>query len=115
MNVLFSSNSFQQLAAAGLETIDPAFHGVLIPAQHLDGKFRHANDHYRVLIEEAAGRARGDDGGLLRDWAGRLREAKDRLESAHIALEEEPLGVLQRYPDPHLASRYAKKYDHSRP
>lgn len=27
-----------------------------------------------VMIEEAAGRARGDDAGLLRDWAGRLRE-----------------------------------------
>ena len=88
---------------------DPAFHGVLTPAQHLDGKFRHANDHYRVLNEEAAGRARGDDGGLLRDWAGRLRDAKDRPESAHIVLEEEPLGVLQRYPERHLASRYAKE------
>jgi starch synthase (maltosyl-transferring) len=51
-----------------------------------------------VLIDEAAGRARGDDAGLLRDWAGRLREAKDRPEGADIALEEEPLGVLQRYP-----------------
>jgi len=51
-----------------------------------------------VLIDEAAGRARGDDAGLLRDWAGRLRNAKDRPEGAHIALEEEPLGVLQRYP-----------------
>jgi starch synthase (maltosyl-transferring) len=51
-----------------------------------------------VLIAEAAGRARGDDAGLLRDWAGRLRKAKDRPEGAHIALEEEPLGVLQRYP-----------------
>jgi hypothetical protein len=39
MNVLSSSNSFQQLAAPSLETIDPTFHGVLIPAQHLDGKF----------------------------------------------------------------------------
>jgi starch synthase (maltosyl-transferring) len=62
-----------------------------------------------VLIEEAAGRARGDDAGLLRDWASRLREAKDRPEGAHIALEEEPLGVLQRYPDRHLASRYEKE------
>jgi hypothetical protein len=39
MNVLSSSNSFQQPAAPSLETIDPAFHGVLIPAQHLDGNF----------------------------------------------------------------------------
>jgi starch synthase (maltosyl-transferring) len=61
-----------------------------------------------VLIEEAAGRARGDDALLLRDWAGRLREAKDRPEGAHIALEEEPLGVLQRYPATSPAA------DHSR-
>jgi starch synthase (maltosyl-transferring) len=61
-----------------------------------------------ALIEEAAARATGDDAGLLRDWALRLREAKDKPEGAAIALEEEALSILQRYPDRHLASRYAK-------
>jgi starch synthase (maltosyl-transferring) len=61
------------------------------------------------LIGEAAMRATGDDAVLLRDWARRLREAKDRPKGADIALEEEPLGILQRYPDRHLASRYEKE------
>jgi len=61
------------------------------------------------LIGEAAMRATGDDAVLLRDWARRLRETKDRPEGADIALEEEPLGILQRYPDRHLASRYEKE------
>ena len=61
------------------------------------------------LIGEAAMRATGDDAVLLRDWARRLRETKDRPEGADIALEEEPLGILQRYPDRHLASRYDKE------
>ena len=61
------------------------------------------------LIAEAAMRATGDDAVLLRDWARRLRETKDRPEGADIALEEEPLGILQRYPDRHLASRYEKE------
>jgi starch synthase (maltosyl-transferring) len=61
------------------------------------------------LIAEAAMRATGDDNVLLRDWARRLRETKDRPEGAGIALEEEPLGILQRYPDRHLASRYEKE------
>jgi starch synthase (maltosyl-transferring) len=62
-----------------------------------------------ALIEQAAARATGDDAGLLRDWARRLREAKHKPEGAAIALEEEPLGILQRYPDRHLASRYEKE------
>jgi starch synthase (maltosyl-transferring) len=61
------------------------------------------------LIGEAAMRATCDDAVLLRDWARRLREAKDRPKGADIALEEEPLGILQRYPDRHLASRYEKE------
>jgi starch synthase (maltosyl-transferring) len=61
------------------------------------------------LIGEAAMRATGDDAVLLRDWARRLRESKDRPEGADIALEEKSLGILQRYPDRHLASRYEKE------
>jgi starch synthase (maltosyl-transferring) len=62
-----------------------------------------------ALIEEAAARATGDDAGHLRDWARRLRDAKDKPKGAGIALEEEPLAVLQRYPDRHLAGRYEKE------
>ena len=61
------------------------------------------------LIGEAAMRATGDDAVLLRDWVRRLRESKDKPEGADIALEEKSLGILQRYPDRHLASRYEKE------
>src|ERR1700678_4648541 len=40
MNVLCSSNSFHQIHAPGFETIDPAFHRVVISAKLLDGKLR---------------------------------------------------------------------------
>jgi starch synthase (maltosyl-transferring) len=61
-----------------------------------------------ALIEEAAARAAGDDARLLRDWARRLRDAKDEPKGAAIALEEEPLAILQRYPQCDLANRYEK-------
>ena len=61
-----------------------------------------------ALIEKAAARAAGDDAWLLRDWARRLRDAKDEPDGAAIALEEEPLAILQRYPQRDLASRYEK-------
>jgi starch synthase (maltosyl-transferring) len=58
------------------------------------------------LIEEAAAQARGEDARILREWAGRLREAKDKPEGAAIALEEGLLELIRRYPVRQFASRY---------
>lgn len=61
------------------------------------------------LIEEAADKATGHDAALLREWAARLRDAKDTPEGAAIGLEEKALDVIQRNPVHHIASRYAKQ------
>lgn len=61
------------------------------------------------LIQEAAARAKPADAAFLRNWAKRLREAKDRPEGATIAFEEQSLEMIQRYPVHHLASRYEKE------
>jgi starch synthase (maltosyl-transferring) len=58
------------------------------------------------LIEEAAAQATGEDARILREWAGRLREAKDKPEGAAIALEEELLELIRRYPVRQFASRF---------
>jgi starch synthase (maltosyl-transferring) len=60
------------------------------------------------LIEEAAAQAPARNAELLRQWAKRLREAKDKPEGAGIALEEELLGVLQQYPVRNFSTRYEK-------
>jgi starch synthase (maltosyl-transferring) len=60
------------------------------------------------LIEQSAVRAAGDDSELLRRWAQRLRAAKDKPEGSAIALEEELLGVIHRYPVG-LTTRYEKQ------
>jgi starch synthase (maltosyl-transferring) len=61
------------------------------------------------LIAEAAAQAMGEDGELLRRWAIRLREAKNKPEGAGIALEEGLLELIRRYPVKHFASRYGKQ------
>ena len=61
------------------------------------------------LIAEAAAQAMGEDARLLRQWAIRLREAKDKPEGAAIALEEGLLELIRRYPVQHFASRYGKQ------
>jgi starch synthase (maltosyl-transferring) len=61
------------------------------------------------LIAEAAAQAMGEDGELLRRWAIRLREAKNKPEGAAIALEEGLLELIRRYPVKHFASRYGKQ------
>jgi starch synthase (maltosyl-transferring) len=61
------------------------------------------------LIEEAAAQATGDDARLLRQWANRLGEAKDRPEGAAIALEEGPRELIRRNPAKHFASRFEKQ------
>jgi starch synthase (maltosyl-transferring) len=60
------------------------------------------------LIEEAAKEAPPNEAELLRQWAKRLREGKDKPEGAGIALEEELLGIIQRYPVRNFATRYDK-------
>jgi starch synthase (maltosyl-transferring) len=61
------------------------------------------------LIEAVAAGATEHDAALLREWAGRVRNAKDTPEGAAIALEEKALDIIQRNPVHHLASRYAKQ------
>lgn len=61
------------------------------------------------LIDAAASRAAGDDAKLLREWARRLRESTDQANGAAIALQEDLMDVVDRYPDRGLASRYEKE------
>jgi starch synthase (maltosyl-transferring) len=61
------------------------------------------------LIAEAAAQATGEDAVFLRQWAIRLREAKDKPEGAAVALEEGLLELIRRYPVKHFASRYGKQ------
>jgi starch synthase (maltosyl-transferring) len=61
------------------------------------------------LIEEAAGQAPASEAELLRHWAKRLRDAKDKPEGAGIALDEELLGIIQQYPVRNFATRYEKE------
>lgn len=60
------------------------------------------------LIERAAARARREDAGLLQQWARQLRDG-DNESGVAVALKEELLSVMQRYPDRDLASRYEKQ------
>src|SRR5215469_5142589 len=61
------------------------------------------------LIDAAASRAAGEDASLLRDWAQRVRESKAQARTAAIALEEDLLNLVRRYPNRELASRYEKQ------
>ncbi|HEY4762206.1 MAG TPA: maltotransferase domain-containing protein [Candidatus Sulfotelmatobacter sp.] len=61
------------------------------------------------LIEQAAAQATGEDARLLRQWANRLREAKDKPEGATLALEEGLLELIRRYPVRHFSSRFEKR------
>jgi starch synthase (maltosyl-transferring) len=61
------------------------------------------------LIVEAAAQATGEDARILREWAGRLREAKDKPDGAAIALEEGLLELIRRYPVRQFASRFDKQ------
>lgn len=61
------------------------------------------------LIDQAAAEAASEDAEVLRLWAKRLRDAKDKPQGAVFALEEELLGIIQRYPVRTLAGRYEKE------
>jgi starch synthase (maltosyl-transferring) len=60
------------------------------------------------LIEGAAGRAKGEDAGLLRHWARRIREVRDKQSATSFALEEDLFRAMHRYPERQFASRYEK-------
>ena len=60
------------------------------------------------LIEGAAVRAKGEDAGLLRQWARRIREEKEMQSATSLALEEELFRAMQRHPDRQFATRYEK-------
>ncbi len=61
------------------------------------------------LIEEAAAGAAREDAAYLRDWARRLRAAKDEPDGATIPFEEKSLEIIQRYPVHHSGARYEKE------
>lgn len=61
------------------------------------------------LIADAAKRAAGLDSELLCEWARRLHDSAKSESGKSIALEEELLPAMGRYPDPKLASRYEKE------
>jgi starch synthase (maltosyl-transferring) len=61
------------------------------------------------LMERAAARAPNADAQLLRQWARRICENEDQASAAALALHEELLAVLERYPDRDLATRYEKE------
>ena len=58
------------------------------------------------LIDDAAGRAKGDDAALLRQEARRIREEKDMEYATSIALDEELFRAIERYPERQFATRY---------
>ncbi len=62
-----------------------------------------------ALIEDAAAQTKGTDADALLGWARRLRESNARESGTAIALEEELLPTIERYPDPRLVSRYEKE------
>lgn len=61
------------------------------------------------LIAEAAAQAMGEDAEVLRRWAIRLREAKDKPEGAAIALDDGLHELIRRYPVRNFASRFEKQ------
>ena len=61
------------------------------------------------LIEDAASRAPASEAKLLREWAQRLRENSVRETGGAIALEEDLLPIVRRYPNLNGASRYSKE------
>ena len=61
------------------------------------------------LIQDASRHAKNRDADALQTWAQRLRESKTQELGTAVALEEELLPVIERYPDPHIVSRYEKE------
>jgi len=63
------------------------------------------------LIDAAAARATGADAELLRKTAQQIRQLKDQASGPPVALREELLALMKKYPDLSFASRYDKQLD----
>ena len=61
------------------------------------------------LIDDAAAQATDHDATLLRQWAQRIRQDKDKPSGPALALDEDLLSLMQRHPDLNFASRYEKQ------
>jgi starch synthase (maltosyl-transferring) len=61
------------------------------------------------LVEEAAQRAGGDDASRLFAWSESLRSPAGGGDREALALSEDLLDAVQRYPDRRLASRYTRE------
>jgi len=62
------------------------------------------------LIEDAAGRAKGEGRKMLKRWADRLRAAYDPTALKALGLNEELAAVARRYPDRRLATTCPVEY-----
>jgi starch synthase (maltosyl-transferring) len=60
------------------------------------------------LMEAAAARATAEDAGRLRQWARRIREEKDIPTATSLALDEELIRAVRRYPERQSAARCEK-------
>jgi starch synthase (maltosyl-transferring) len=61
------------------------------------------------LLEDAAGRASGQDSLKLAAWARRLRQQSDQESKLQVALSDEVAAVIDRYPARRFTKRYAKE------
>ena len=61
------------------------------------------------LLEEAASRAESPDRERLHACADELRKESDPQRREEVALDEEVAGIVRRYPDRRLATRYEKE------
>jgi starch synthase (maltosyl-transferring) len=62
------------------------------------------------LVEQAAGRAEGENQGRLRNWANTLRGDAALEERKAVALTDELAGAMALYPDRSLATQYEREY-----
>lgn len=63
-----------------------------------------------VLIEDAAGRAKGKDSKQLKDWAVQLRTITDIQLLKACGLDEELAAIAKRYPDRSLTATYPVEF-----
>jgi len=61
------------------------------------------------IIEEASPRAPDIDGEKLQAWARRLRSKEDPSERVQLALDDELVRLIARYPDTRLSTAYEKE------
>jgi starch synthase (maltosyl-transferring) len=61
------------------------------------------------LVHDVAQRANTEDAAQLRRWADLMRQEADRESAIAVALGDELAGMVDRYPDLRLASRYERE------